>query len=391
MSYDSDIYEVPWNSDRWELALLEQPNIRYLGGPGRWVLFRPRRVFVEKRALDDSRVRDAARRAGADTCDEPAAEVAKALDLELLLASEERQIEFVREVNAITPCAASLDHVLLPGPHRIHGDDLPLPAPNPGGIPGEGEAGAGMTVLVLDTGYAPSAPLGLQVAPADEEIADDDGDGFRDPAAGHGTHVAGIIARLAPGATIVPRKLLTSPVGLASDADIAEALLGAGSANIVNCSFGEITLDDDPPLIVQNALNALSPETVVVAAAGNGGVSHPNWPAAFERVIAVGAVGSPPGTAAWLQTNFSNHGDWVDCCAPGVAIVSTFLTRPAEGFGSGYASWTGTSMASPAVAGTIAALATKPGMDLAQAVAKVRGLAQLGTIGALVDPVQVLA
>ncbi|HKQ61506.1 MAG TPA: S8 family serine peptidase, partial [Candidatus Polarisedimenticolaceae bacterium] len=115
---------------------------------------------------------------------------------------------------------------------------------------------------------------------------------------------------------------------------------------------------------------------------------RPEWPAAFENVIAVGAAGQPPSTTDWLQTDFSNFGGWVDCCAPGVGIVSTFVTRPGEGFASGYAAWTGTSMAAPAVAGTIAALASNVG--LAQAVLDVTGLPTLGAIGAFVDPGQLL-
>ncbi|MEY2440627.1 MAG: hypothetical protein QOJ46_53 [bacterium] len=390
MSYESDVYEVPWNSDRWELALLERPNISFLGGPGRWVLFRPARVIVSTRALEDSRIREAVRRAGAEGCDEPDAEVAKTLGLELLLAPEGREVELVREIERLVPCSASLDHVQLPGPHRVHGDDDPVPAADPGDITGRGVAGEGLSVLVLDTGGVPRPALRLHVDPADEEIVDEDHDELRDPAAGHGTHVAGIIARLAPAADIVAHRLLKSPVGEASDLEVAAALLDHGGADIINCSFGEMTLDDVAPLCIQNALAALPASTVVVAAAGNGGVERRNWPAAFERVIAVGAVGRPKNTGDWLQTDFSNYGSWVDCCAPGVAIVSTFLTLPAEGFPSGYASWTGTSMASPAVAGTIAALATKENAGLAQAVAEVRGQTQLGTVGALVDPVALI-
>jgi Subtilase family len=385
MSYASNIYEVPWNSDRWELALLERPDIRFMGSRGNWVLYRPRRVIITPGALDDPRVREAVRRAGAERCDEPVADMAAELGLEILLAPEDRQVELVRELNGLDCCSASLDHVQLPGPHRIHGDSNPLPASDPGDFPPDNSAGEGLTVLVLDTGCAPSSALGLTVGSADEEVVDEDSDGFRDPAAGHGTHVAGIIRRIAPAATVVPRRLLTGPVGEASDIDIAYALKFNGGANIINCSFGEMTDQDLPPLAIKTALDELDPEVVVVASSGNGGVSRVNWPAAFERVVAVGAVGIPETASDWQQTDFSNHGSWVDCCAPGVGIVSTFLTLVNEGFDSGYASWTGTSMAAPAVAGTIAKLATT-GMDLEGAVAHVKSQPTLGTIGSLVIP-----
>jgi len=41
MSYENDTYEVPWKDHRWDLAILEQENISFLGAPGRWVLYRP--------------------------------------------------------------------------------------------------------------------------------------------------------------------------------------------------------------------------------------------------------------------------------------------------------------------------------------------------------------
>src|SRR5207237_10477161 len=93
MSYGSEIYEVPWNSDRWELALLERPDILFLGGPRGWVLYRPARVLVTKKALEDAQIAGIIAAAGADRCDEPEAEIAKALDMVLLLAPEERQVQ----------------------------------------------------------------------------------------------------------------------------------------------------------------------------------------------------------------------------------------------------------------------------------------------------------
>ncbi|MEA2220630.1 MAG: hypothetical protein QOJ35_3256 [Solirubrobacteraceae bacterium] len=384
MSYAPDIYEVPWNSTRWEAAIFARPDIAFFGGPGRWVLYRPTRTIVRERAVDDQRVADLLRGAGADRCDVPNAEIARALDLSLFDAPADAVVRLVRDINDAVPGSASLEHVLMPGPHTVHGDGEPEPAEDPGGWE-SGDAGAGLTVLVLDTGFAQPLPFDLTAQPSDAEVVDEDGDKLRDPAAGHGTHVAGIVARLAPCATIVSHRLLKSPVGEASDLDVAGALLDHGGADIVNCSFGEQALDDQAPLALADALARLPEATIVVAAAGNGGVVTPNWPAAFERVIAVGAVGRPAGVETWLQTDFSNHGDWVDCCAPGVDVASTFLTLPDEGY-HGFACWTGTSMSAPTVSGAIAALATRPGMDLASARAKVLGGDPIGDIGALLDP-----
>lgn len=405
MSYEDDIFKVPWCSDRWELAIKQRTDIAFLGEVGTWVLYRPSRLVVRSSALRDQRVLDAVTRSNADRCEEPAAEVARAIDMELFVTPEDKLVDTVREINSHVPGSASLDHVALPGPHHIHGDDDPEPADDPDDIPSATGMGEGVTVLILDTGCDPTvaALLGITIpAASDDEIVDADGDLLRDPAAGHGTHIAGIVARLAPAATIIPHRLLTTPVGQASDLEVAQALLDfGGSANLINCSFGEGTLDDLPPIIVQDALATLPSSTVVVAAAGNAGLSRKDWPSAFASVLSVGAVGKPAPGDPWMQTDFSNWGDWVDCCAPGVGIVSTFLTLPDQGFTDGYASWTGTSMSAPAVVGTIAALATQDGSPfagdlptrIAEIATMIRGLPTFGggAIGGLVDPAAMMA
>jgi subtilisin family serine protease len=389
MSEKGRIYEVPWNSREWERAILERQDIARIGGPGDWVLYRPSRLLVRTRALRDKRVKTALQRAGAERAGAGVAEVAKALGYTLFVVRDDRLVSLVRRIRSYVAHSASLDHVQLPGPNRVHGDDLPVPIEGPLAIPGEGAAGDGLTVLVLDTGCADKVPFAVTMTPADAEVADEDADNQRDPAAGHGTHVAGVVASLAPGATIVARRLLTTPVGQASDLDVAAALLDHGGADVINCSFGSTALNDAPPIVIEDALAALPTSTVVVAAAGNAGTSRPDYPAACNGVVAVGAVGSPKDDGTWLQTDFSNHGIWVDCCAPGVAIASTFLDRPDLGF-AGFATWTGTSMAAPAVSATIAALATRSAITVQQAAAQLRALPPLGTIGALVVPADVL-
>ncbi len=388
MTDKRSIFKVPWNSRAWERAILERRDIARIGGPGDWVLYRPSRLLVRTRALRDKRVKAALQRAGAERATAAIGEVARALGYTLFVVRDDRLVKLVLRIRSYVPNSASLDHVQLPGPNRVHGDDLPVPAEGPLAIPGAGDAGDGVEVLVLDTGCADQAPFPVTMTPADAEIADEDNNQVRDHAAGHGTHVAGIVASLAPGATIVARRLLTTPVGQASDLDVAEALLDHGGADVINCSFGATSLNDAPPILIEDALAALPSSTVVVAAAGNAGTSRPNFPAACNGVMAVGAVGSPNNDGTWLQTDFSNHGLWVDCCAPGVAIASAFLDRPDLGF-DGWATWSGTSMAAPAITGTIAAL-VKQGVTAQQAAAQLRAMPKLGPIGALVDPAKVL-
>jgi subtilisin family serine protease len=389
MTDPDDIYEVKWNSTAWERAIRGRKNIASYGDRGNWVLYRPGRVLVRTRALRDRRVSDALKRAGADRARGAAADVAAELKLTLFRAPDTPLPALVQRLRRYVAASASLDHVQLPGPNRVHGDDLPVPTQDPGYDFGGGGPGEGISVLVLDTGCMSPPPFAVTMNAADAEVPDEDHDGQRDHAAGHGTHVAGIVAHLAPGATIVARRLLKSPVGEASDLDVAAALLNYDGADVINCSFGAPSLNDAAPIVLEEALATLPPTTVVVAAAGNAGLVRPNFPAACHGVIGVGAVGSPAGDGNWLQTDFSNHGAWVDCCAPGVAIPSTFVSWPSQGF-QGFATWTGTSMASPHVAGTIAALATKPGQDVQQAATLVRGLPPHGTIGALVDAAKLI-
>jgi subtilisin family serine protease len=116
-----------------------------------------------------------------------------------------------------------------------------------------------------------------------------------------------------------------------------------------------------------------------VAAAGNEGDTEPTYPAAFKGVIAVGARQAPDGGRAC----FSNHGIWVDACAMGQRVHSTFfdieatpeelppgcLPGPPPGPQQfrGFATWSGTSFAAPCVAGAIAARMTDQNVDAVEA------------------------
>jgi subtilisin family serine protease len=104
---------------------------------------------------------------------------------------------------------------------------------------------------------------------------------------------------------------------------------------------------------------ALTERAVVVACAGNQASDRPFWPAALDGVVAVAALDGDE--RAW----FSNHGPWVDACAPGTDVTSCFvrfdgpLGRPGgpdPDEYTGYATWSGTSFAAPVAAGLIADL-----------------------------------
>nr|1DBI_A Chain A, Ak.1 Serine Protease [Bacillus sp. Ak1] len=171
----------------------------------------------------------------------------------------------------------------------------------------------------------------------------------------HGTHVAGIaaaetnnatgIAGMAPNTRILAVRALDRN-GSGTLSDIADAIIYAADsgAEVINLSLG----CDCHTTTLENAVNyAWNKGSVVVAAAGNNGSSTTFEPASYENVIAVGAVDQYDRLAS-----FSNYGTWVDVVAPGVDIVSTIT-------GNRYAYMSGTSMASPHVAGLAALLASQ--------------------------------
>lgn len=251
-------------------------------------------------------------------------------------------------------------HYVLMGEQAYRGSPADDPVPDDGSAFGErgGQAGKGVTVAVLDTGLAGHATLDgrCEARPADAEVVDEDGDGLRDDQAGHGTFVAGRVVARAPGSTVKARRVLDS-WGITDELTIVDCLDELGPVDIVNLSLGGYTHDNTEPLALGAALTALPERTAVVAAAGNYGKARPFWPAALKRCIAVAAVDSD-GTPA----EYTNYGSWVDACAPGTTVTSTFLEhtdvvdgQPQDSF-AGWARWSGTSFATPHVAAAIAEL-----------------------------------
>jgi thermitase len=169
----------------------------------------------------------------------------------------------------------------------------------------------------------------------------------------HGTHVAGTVAAetnngqgvagMAPNTKVLAVRVLDNR-GNGSLTDVADGILYAADygAEVINLSLG---CDCDTQALEDAVNYAWNSGSVVVAAAGNDGISTTFEPASYENVIAVGAVDANDNVAS-----FSNYGTWVDVTAPGVDIASTVRR-------DGYAYMSGTSMASPHVAGLAGLLA----------------------------------
>lgn len=175
----------------------------------------------------------------------------------------------------------------------------------------------------------------------------------------HGTHVAGIIAGekdngiggygVAPNAEIVSIDVSNRSFFI-TDYIVAEGILEAirQKVKVINMSLGFYY----PSPILEDAVKkAVEAGVVVVAAAGNDGASVLNYPASFDGVISVGATDSKNQLAF-----FSTFGPSVDVVAPGHDVYAPVLDVDK---GSSFVKMSGTSMASPVVAGAAALLLSK--------------------------------
>ncbi len=207
--------------------------------------------------------------------------------------------------------------------------------------------GAGVNVAVIDTGIDLTHPDlkanikgGINCIRPSKSPADDNG---------HGTHVAGTIAALnnsigvvgvAPNASLYAVKVLNA-AGSGSYSDIIEGIdwCANNDIQVANMSLGG---SSDVQALEDACIAAQQAGVIIVAAAGNSYGGSVGYPAAYPSVIAVSATDSSNKIAI-----FSSIGPEVEIAAPGVAIYSTYK-------GGAYATMSGTSMASPHVAGTIA-------------------------------------
>lgn len=233
-----------------------------------------------------------------------------------------------------------------------------------------------VTVGILDTGVRGEhewltrydvAGMGADFDEDQPIRLDRDSNRALDRQAGHGTFIAGIVLQQAPVASVRVASVLDSD-GVGDEEGVIAGLLTLGDADIINLSLGGYTHDDAAPVGLGRLIASIfqsRPDRVVVAAAGNNNSPRPFWPAALKRVIAVAAL-TEDGSG---RAPFSNYGWWVDACAPGVNVLSTFVrwdglvtTTGTPATFEDFANWGGTSFAAPKVAGTIAAHVLRAGI-----------------------------
>ncbi len=253
--------------------------------------------------------------------------------------------------------------------------------------------GAGIRVAVIDTGIVAHSDMDANIVGGYDFISSsatardgngrdadprDEGDwvsanecGYSHPASGsswHGLHVAGTVAAVtnnnkgvagvAYGAKVVPIRVLGKCGGTLSD--IADAIVWAAGGSV-----GGVPANAHPAEVINMSLGgsgscgatyqaaidaAVANGTTVVVAAGNENVNVSNSrPANCNNVIAVAAT-----TSAGARASFSNYGTLVDVAAPGQGILSTLNASSTTPGTESYASYNGTSMAAPHVAGVVA-------------------------------------
>lgn len=222
-----------------------------------------------------------------------------------------------------------------------------------GTVHDSGNEGYGIKVAVLDTGVDYTHPDLDANYKGGWDYVNNDNDPMDDN--GHGTHVAGTIAAendgsgvvgVAPEASLYALKVLDETgSGYFSEVVAALEWCVENGIQITNNSYGS---SQDPGELVQQAFdNAYAAGVLNVASAGNSGNppgrgNDISYPARWDSVVAVAATDQDDSRARWSST-----GPGLELSAPGVDINSTLP-------GGGYGEKSGTSMASPHVAGTAA-------------------------------------
>jgi hypothetical protein len=254
-------------------------------------------------------------------------------------------------------------------------DDVPFGSPPDPGICARG--GTGVSVYVPDTGLITEAVEDHQWQAGHPWLAGVTGAPDKAVRNGriheygcHGTFIAGVLRCMAPGAQVHVANDFTK-AGAVSEFELVRELngvLGAG-INIISLSAGCSTRLNLPLLsFVGFWRRYVSYKGVLlVAAAGNNSSNRPFWPAAFPQVVGVGALSADRRGRAY----FSDYGPSVDVYAPGQDIVNAFAVGwyryreppriDEERKFHGMARWSGTSFATPLVAGLVAARMTRTG------------------------------
>ncbi|MEN2981138.1 MAG: S8 family serine peptidase [Thermus sp.] len=223
-----------------------------------------------------------------------------------------------------------------------------------------GRTGKGVRVAVLDTGVDAAIPQ----LPGYDFVEDDPVPQDAFPG-GHGTGAAGLVKEVAPEAAVLPVRICDEN-GICRASRVVRGVCWV-VANRQGPTVLSLSLGGDTPVeALRLALEAALAQGIPVAtAAGNQGNqgSPAHYPAAFDLpgLVAVGALELVPGAQGeWRPAPYSTRGTYVDLAAPGTDLACVLP-------GGGRGSCTGTSFATPLVAGAMALwLEAQPGLTPAQ-------------------------
>ncbi len=317
------------------------------------------------------------------------------------------------------PPAVSPNHVAI---LSADADGCPASPPRPAcarQFIGPSELNEDINVVVLDSGFIMANGAAAELNPRVRSVPGvwldsttgtwefdppdglyTDANGALDEITGHGTFIAGLIARICPEATITvvglrDQEVLIAPLDpdeqsflFSTEAAITYSMRLYCDTDVIQCGFSFPTLDDYPSIPFTNVMEVLTsdaaprPGVAVVAPAGNEGSRRRYWPAALPDVIGVAAT----NRRTKHRARFSNWGKWCNCCARGADVFSTFVTYngPIEGDPpwdiqdfSGWATWDGTSFAAPQVSAAVACAVAQDGaLTPVQAWSSLRGAAR---------------
>ena len=244
----------------------------------------------------------------------------------------------------------------------------------------QSKGGKGVVVAILDTGCQIDHPdLKDRIIGGRNFTTDDNGDpGIFGDNNGHGTHVAGTIAAaengqgvvgMAPQVDLLILKVLDSS-GSGGYQNLIEAIDYAlqwrgpegQKVRIISMSLGG---EEDDTSLYDAIVRAIRSGVLVVCAAGNTGQIERQFPGGYNEVVGVGAVDLNKKLAP-----FSTMNKEIDVVAPGVGIVSTYPTNR-------YAVLSGTSMATPHIAGAAALIINQCEKDFERTLTETEIYAQL--------------
>jgi subtilisin family serine protease len=193
---------------------------------------------------------------------------------------------------------------------------------------------------------------------------------------GHGTHVAGTVGGttygVAKGVTLIPVKVLNN-LGSGTYDQIIAGIDWAVANHTTRPAVGNMSLGGGVSAALNDAVRrAITDGIIMCVAAGNNGLSAANYsPASTIEAITVGATTNTDALAT-----YSNRGSLVDILAPGSAVISAYFTNS-----TATASLSGTSMASPHVAGAAALyLEYSPGATTSQVQTALKSFAAVNRI-----------